>query len=201
MLTDEVLLGHDPGLGHPECPERLERLLAVVASPPPGVRVRCVARDAGRWELCAAHDPVYVDGILGVARQHAVIDHETLLGTGSVPAAIRAAGVCVELVEAILAGEVRNGFGLVRPPGHHASRVCGMGYCVFNNVAIATLAARRCGVERILVVDTDVHYGNGTVDILRDVDGVLVVSLHQDGLFPRVPGRSARPQTHAVVAC
>ncbi|MFO0759616.1 MAG: histone deacetylase [Byssovorax sp.] len=192
VLSDRRCLGHDPGPEHPESPSRLESLLRALDPLPPGADRRDRLREASRAELLRVHAAEYVDRVLGLRGSPGAIDPETVLSAGSVEAALRAAGGCVELVEALLAGEAENGLALVRPPGHHAGVSGGMGYCVFNNLAVAAAHALGCGVERILVVDWDVHHGNGTQEIFEEDPRVLFFSIHQSLLFPRSGAASER---------
>ena len=135
-------------------------------------------------ELCAAHDADYVNHVLALAGTYASLDAETHLGPRSVEAARHAAGACLSLIEALISGAARRGFALVRPPGHHASAQAGSGFCVFNNIAIAACQALRRGVSRVLVVDWDVHHGNGTQAIFYERSDVYFCDVHQDGLWP-----------------
>jgi acetoin utilization deacetylase AcuC-like enzyme len=112
------------------------------------------------------------------------LDPETPVVPGSWEAAVLAAGAAIELTDAVLSGHTQQAFGLLRPPGHHAMRDRGMGFCVFNNVVIAARHAQRRGIRRVMVLDWDVHHGNGTQDAFWDDPSVLFVSLHQDNWYP-----------------
>jgi acetoin utilization deacetylase AcuC-like enzyme len=114
-----------------------------------------------------------------------VLDEDTYLSPLSVDAAVRAAGAAISVVEAALASPGSVGFALVRPPGHHAVRNGAMGYCVFGNAGVAAAHARALGVRRVLVVDWDVHHGNGTEAMFYDDASVLMTSLHQSLLYPK----------------
>ena len=188
----DAMIGHDPGPGHPECPERLHRLRehlaraaldGVVWREPPLVR---------RESLAWVHTPRYVESLLELAGQSGHLDPDTVISTGSVEAAQRAAGALVSAVKGALAlddggsGSRSNprAFALVRPPGHHAEQDRAMGFCLFNNVAVAAAAAIEGGAERVLVVDWDVHHGNGTQHIFYERSDVLVFNTHQVPLFP-----------------
>jgi acetoin utilization deacetylase AcuC-like enzyme len=184
--------------GHPECPERLDaiedRLLAT------GVKDALDAREAplaalGDIEL--AHDRMMVaalrglseelaDDIRGGRRQaYAQIDPDTALNVHTWNAALRAAGAAMAATDAVMAGELENAFCAVRPPGHHACRSKAMGFCFFNNIAVAArYALERHGLKRVAIVDFDVHHGNGTEDILAGDDRVLMVGLFQHPLYP-----------------
>lgn len=185
------------GAGHPECPERLDaiedRLLIT------GVGDALDRREAplaplGDIEL--AHDRMMVAAIRGLSDQlgddiraggpaYVQIDPDTAINPHSWNAALRAAGAALAATDAVMAGEIENAFCAVRPPGHHACHAKSMGFCVFNNVAIAArYALERHGLQRVAVVDFDVHHGNGTEDILSGDDRVLMVSFFQHPFYP-----------------
>ncbi|MCX7624141.1 MAG: class II histone deacetylase, partial [Thermomicrobium sp.] len=143
------------------------------------------ARPATEEELAAAHREEYIGHVRQVtAAGGGWLDPETPVVPGSWEAALLAAGAAIELTDAVLDGRAENAFGLLRPPGHHAMRDRGMGFCVFNNVVVAARHAQRRGVERIMVLDWDVHHGNGTQDAFWHDPSVLFVSLHQDNWYP-----------------
>jgi acetoin utilization deacetylase AcuC-like enzyme len=187
VVTHAALLGHDPGEEHPECPRRLVAVLHELASAA-DISVEEVDRVATLEELSAVHDPAYVTRVLGLSGGGA-LDHETFLSVGSVEAARRAAGIVIGAVEALAAAGTGTTFALVRPPGHHASASAGMGYCVFNNAAIGARRALEIGVERVAILDWDAHAGNGTQALLGHRSDVMIIDVHQDGLFPRGAGR------------
>ena len=137
-------------------------------------------------ELELVHTAVHVRRIRDLcAAGGGQIDSDTFVGEASYRAALHAAGGACEMVRALMRGEARAGFSAMRPSGHHAGQDYAMGFCLFNNVAIAAeLAIRELGVERVLIVDWDVHHGNGTADIFRRRPDVLFASIHELGLFP-----------------
>jgi len=189
LLMDDAMIEHAPGPGHPERPDRLRAISKLIhettidathIESPPTVTREAVER---------VHPAAYVDRIDGAEGQRVSLDPDTHLSEGSVRAARLAAGAAVRSVDAIMAGEVDNAFALVRPPGHHALPDRAMGFCVYNNVAIAAEHARAVhGLSRVLIVDWDVHHGNGTQDIFYGRDDVLFFSTHQ---FPFYPGSGA----------
>lgn len=193
VILDSQIGQHEPGS---ECPERADRyeVLARVVADLEGVSRVLQVTAASREVLLLAHRSEYVDRVLALDGRAASLDHETHISRGSVCAALRAVGSALLAVHELRTGRTRSAFALVRPPGHHAGRETAMGYCIFNNVAIAAIAARRAGVSRVLVVDVDVHHGNGSEEILREEAGVLFVSLHQDALFPKHTGGLAIPE-------
>jgi len=181
------MLAHDPGRGHPERPDRLRALqhhLGMASS-----LVHIGARPASEEELLLVHTPSLVAEIAATAgRQCVVLDPDTRTSPGSWDAARLAAGGLIELCEAVLAGQVHNGVALVRPPGHHAEHERAMGFCLFNNVAIAAAHLRARGVRRVAIIDWDLHHGNGTQHIFERDPDVLYVSTHQ---YPFYPGTGA----------
>ena len=150
------------------------------------------ARPAQEDELVMYHTREYVAGIRALAaggqprEGWGEVDEETVISSGSYEAALYAAGGAMNAVDAVMQGKVHNAYALLRPPCHHAERNKAMGFCIFNNTAIAAHYARKTyGLERIMIVDWDVHHGNGTQDAFYEDAGVLFVSLHQENWFPR----------------
>jgi acetoin utilization deacetylase AcuC-like enzyme len=182
-------LHHDPRAlspGHPDDPERLEAITAGVGAADLDGLVRLVAPAATEAELALVHDERHIAFIRELsAADGGQIDADTYVGEASYRAAIHAAGGACELVRKLISGEAEAGFCALRPSGHHAERDRAMGFCLFNNVAIAAeLAIRSLGRERVMVIDWDVHHGNGTAEIFRRRPDVLVAGIHQSGLFP-----------------
>ena len=147
---------------------------------------RRVAPPATRDELEGVHDPALIDMVHGLcAAGGGRIDQDTYVNRSSIRAAVHASGAACAMVRALVAGEAQVGFAAVRPAGHHAERSRAMGFCLFNNVAVAAqLAIDQLGVRRVLILDWDVHHGNGTAEIFRRRDDVLFASIHQAGIFP-----------------
>lgn len=153
------------------------------------------ARPALEEELAVFHTPDYIAGVQAYAQGGPAkgpwgeFDDETRLSPGSFEAALYAAGGAIEAVDAVMQGRVRNSYALLRPPGHHAMRNQGLGFCIFNNMVVAAEhARRRYGLERVMIVDWDVHHGNGIQDAFYGDPGVLFVSLHQEDWFPENSG-------------
>jgi acetoin utilization deacetylase AcuC-like enzyme len=190
-FDDDLFLEHAPPDEHPE---RAARLLAVrqglqnAAQALGTTYTKVPFGDADETQLTRVHDPAYVESLGHLAGRSGFLDSDTFLSPSSVAAARRAAGSAVSLVQALSVGRARVGLALPRPPGHHALADRAMGFCLLNNVAIAAAEARSKGYERVLVLDWDVHHGNGTEAMFYDDPSVLFVSLHQ---FPNYPGTGA----------
>ena len=188
---------HEMGPGHPECPERLDaiddRLLATGVA---DALDRREAPSASQADLELAHDRLHVAAMRGLVEAleeeiaaggpaYAAIDPDTVLNPHTWDAALHAAGAALAATDAVIAGQLENAFCSVRPPGHHACRDRAMGFCFFNNVAVAArYALERHGLKRVAIVDFDVHHGNGTEDILSDDPRVLMVGFFQHPFYP-----------------
>ena len=188
-FSHPACLGHDPAPVMPGHPERPERLLAIERALADRKWLGWERREAPlaeEAELELAHSNEHVRAIRQLCTAGGgAIDPDTYAVEGSWEAARRAAGGACAMVRALLGGEDRVGFCGTRPAGHHAERERAMGFCLFDNVAVAAeLALRELGAERVLVVDWDVHHGNGTAEIFRRRDDVLVANIHQGGIFP-----------------
>ena len=183
---------HFMGRGHPECPERLDAISDHLIAT--GLMVALDAREpplATTEQLERAHSTAHVVELraamerLTQSGEHVQIDPDTSAGPGSWQAALRAAGAAVAATDAVIGGSAQTAFCAVRPPGHHAERAAAMGFCFFNNVAVAARHALDVhGLERVAVMDFDVHHGNGTEDIIAGDERVLMVSIFQHPLYP-----------------
>ena len=195
LYFDEVFLEHDTGLGHPERSDRLRSIIEALETPRFASLTRRQPRDATVAEIERVHRPAYVETILASVPEFGsvAVDADTVLSPGSGIAAIRAAGALLSAVDAIMAGQADRAFCAVRPPGHHAEPARGMGFCIFNNVAIgAAHALAAHGLERVAIVDFDVHHGNGTQAAFYDKPAVLFGCSHQ---MPLYPGTGAPSET------
>ena len=176
---------HDPGPGHPECPQRLTRLYeSLESSPIDGSRL-VEAKAATREAIARVHQSQHIDQVESARGQVRSLDADTSTSEKSVEAAYLAAGAGIQAVDDLLAGETKTGFVLSRPPGHHAEADRVMGFCLFNTIAVAAAHAKSRGVERVMIVDWDVHHGNGSQHSFYDDPQVLVFNTHQ---FPFYPG-------------
>lgn len=186
---------HDPGPGHPESPARLAAVLQAIEDPRFAMLERIEAPRATREQLARVHRAGLIDEIEANAPQEGCyrLDADTVMSPDSVEAALRAAGAVCAAVDGAIAGPNRRAFCAVRPPGHHATPTTAMGFCLFNNIAVGAahaLAVHR--LERVAIVDFDVHHGNGTQDIFFEEPRVLYASSHQSPLYP---GTGARSET------
>jgi acetoin utilization deacetylase AcuC-like enzyme len=195
-VYDPVYLRHDTG-AHPENSRRLEAIVARLEQSGLKERLTLIKpRPATTAELALVHDESYLAHIEEVAlKGGGWLDIETVMSPGSYEAALNAAGGAIRAVDAVLAGEVNSVFALVRPPGHHATPRQAMGFCIFNNVAIAArYALKRHGLGHVAIIDFDVHHGNGTQEAFYDDPAVLYVSTHQ---YPHYPGTGKIEETGA----
>jgi acetoin utilization deacetylase AcuC-like enzyme len=183
---------HDMGSGHPECPQRLDAISDHLRAT--GLDIALDFRDAPlatTAQLERAHAAGYVLEVLDHMRRvrdegdHYAVDPDTTVAAGTLQAALRSAGAAVAATDAVLTGQADNAFCAVRPPGHHATRDQAMGFCFFNNVAVAARHALDVhGLQRVAIVDFDVHHGNGTEDIVAGDERILMCSFFQDQLYP-----------------
>jgi acetoin utilization deacetylase AcuC-like enzyme len=187
-LTHPSCRLHEMGEWHPECPQRLDaisdQLLASGIMPYLDARQ---AEAAPREAVLRAHSAAYVDALAAMvpAEGYRALDPDTLMNAHSYQAALHAAGAGIQAIDAIMAGTAPTAFCAVRPPGHHACRDKAMGFCLFNNVAVAAHhAMARHGLERVAIVDFDVHHGNGTEDIFAGDPRVLMCSIFQHPFYP-----------------
>jgi acetoin utilization deacetylase AcuC-like enzyme len=198
FITHPECLLHEMGDGHPERPERLAAIEdKLISSRLDYVISRYEAPPATREQLLRVHDPDYIDALSELSPREGLIqiDPDTAMNPHTFRAALRAAGAAVLGTELVVGGRAEAAFCAVRPPGHHAERARAMGFCFFNNVAVAAAhALDRLGVERVAVVDFDVHHGNGTEDAFRNDPRVLMVSTFEHPFYPGsgVEGRSER---------
>jgi acetoin utilization deacetylase AcuC-like enzyme len=195
LLIDPRFLRHRTPEGHPERGERIEALRRLASRCGEfGVSVRPAARRAKRDELARVHTAQHIDTIEQTAgREFAMLDPDTFTSSDSYDTALLAAGGALDVVDRVMAGECRNAFAAVRPPGHHAESSRAMGFCLFNNIAVAAAhALSHHHLERVMIVDWDVHHGNGTQEIFWNDPRVVFVSVHR---YPFYPGTGALDET------
>jgi acetoin utilization deacetylase AcuC-like enzyme len=188
FVTHPSCLQHEMGPGHPECPDRLTAIAdEMLACGVDAHVVRYEAPRATAEQIARVHDRAYVEAIEAASPASGLryLDPDTALNPHSVTAAFHAAGGVVHAVDLVCRGEHRNAFCAVRPPGHHAESRRAMGFCIFNNVAVAAAHALAVhGLSRVAIVDFDVHHGNGTEEMFEDDGRVLMVSTFQYPLYP-----------------
>lgn len=188
IISHPDCLLHDPGPDHPECAERIHAINNQVISSGLEFVVRHYdAPLATQEQLARAHDEAYVRSIFEMAptEGYVDIDGDTVMSPGTLAAARRAAGAGIMGADLVMSGELNACFCAVRPPGHHAERARAMGFCFFNNIAVAaTHALAAHGLERVAIADFDVHHGNGTEDIFRAEPRVLLCSTFQHPFYP-----------------
>jgi acetoin utilization deacetylase AcuC-like enzyme len=188
IVKDRRYMEHVMDPGHPESPERLREIYQGIEEEEMKGRVlgKVKPRPATREELERVHSPAYIDLIASTAGKPSVrLDGDTSTCAKSYEIALLAAGGLLELIKVVMQGKLNNGFALVRPPGHHAERNRAMGFCLFNNIAIgAHYAIKNFSLQRILIVDWDVHHGNGTQNSFYEDPRVLYFSTHRYGFYP-----------------
>lgn len=188
FITHRECWLHDMGSMHPECPDRLaainDRLIAA------GLDMYISFYDAPvatREQIIRVHPDSYFDELLNSVPEHGIrhLDPDTAMSPGTMKAALRSAGAGVMATDLVMSGEIENAFCAVRPPGHHAETAKAMGFCFMNNVAIAARhAVEAHGLERVAIVDFDVHHGNGTEDIFRNDPRVMMAGIFQHPFYP-----------------
>jgi len=195
FYSHDVCIGHEPGPGHPESPDRLRSIYQILEGEGFDVLRRQDAPESDPIVIHHMHDASYVDYILSSVPSdgYKSLDPDTTLSSASGEAALRAVGGLCEAVDLVVEGEVDNAFCAFRPPGHHAEYARAMGFCLFNNVAIAArYAQKEHGADKVAVIDFDVHHGNGTQHMFERDGSLFYGSSHQ---FPAYPGTGAASET------
>jgi acetoin utilization deacetylase AcuC-like enzyme len=186
---------HDTGIGHPECADRLRSIAKALDTPEFSSLIRVPPPFGTEQQIRLIHSQFYIDAIRAVIPEQGkhFLDHDTVVSSGSEKAAFRSVGAVCDAVDKLLTGKADNAFCAIRPPGHHAGPASAMGFCLFNNVAIAAEYARRhYHLERIAIVDFDVHHGNGTQAAFYNQPNVLYASSHE---MPNYPGTGYPAET------
>lgn len=196
VVIDRQFLKHDPGSFHPECPDRLKVLLDLTTNLEGKALQILPPRIASREEIETCHSNQYIDLVRATSgTDRFALDGDTITCSDSYETALTAVGGFLRLLDSMAAGEFQNGFAVVRPPGHHARKGNAMGFCLFNTVAIGAHHLRiHHGVNRILIMDWDVHHGNGTQEAFYQDPSVLYVSTHQ---YPFYPGSGSLEEVGA----
>ncbi len=182
-ITDPIYLLHDTGSMHPESPKRLLAIEEAVAPLKDDLKV---LRPGSVSEalLRSVHSQEEIESVYMASMTETAIDSDTVCSKDSYEAARKAVGAGIAALDAIKAGEVERAFCAVRPPGHHARPSQAMGFCLFNNIAIAARYAQQIGYEKVMIIDFDVHHGNGTQEVFYEDDTVFYFSSHQSFSYP-----------------
>lgn len=185
VVIDRRYMDHDMGAWHPESPARIEALLKMLEEAPAFPYQPLAPRPATEEDLALIHERSYIDFVRSTAGKTVPLDPDTTAGPKSWPTALLAAGGFLEALDRVVDGTVSNAAALVRPPGHHAEASQARGFCLFNNIAIgAEHLIRRHGLRRVLIVDWDLHHGNGTEHAFYERGDVMYFSTHQVPLYP-----------------
>jgi len=203
LIGHPAFLEHDTGPHHPERPDRLRAIWKALDAQPFAALPRQEAPQVTLEQLIRVHPPAYVEVILDVRPppgEIVMVDGDTAMSAGSVEAALRAAGAIVAGVDAVFGGANRTAFAAVRPPGHHATPTVPGGFCLFNNVAVGARHAQAAhGVEKVAIVDFDVHHGQGTQAVVSPDRSLFYASSHQYPLYPGTGAASEHGSAGNVV--
>src|SRR3954453_17404441 len=202
LLGHPAALAHQVPMGHPERPDRIRAVERALEDECFSGLIREQALRAEPETITLIHPEPYIQAIIAAAPREGFvqIDADTSMSPGTLEAALRVVGAAAQAVDEVMAGKVRNAFSAMRPPGHHAERTQAMGFCFFNNAAIAARHAQTAhGAERVAIVDWDVHHGNGTQDIFWSDPSVLYASTHQMPLYPGTGAASERGEHDTIV--
>lgn len=189
FITHDIFLKHEMGKSHPECPERLRNLCDILKKSNLEKKITWINNPpkATFEQISLAHSPEYLKNLAKISPSegYSMIDGDTIMNEYSLTAAYYSAGACIHAVDLIMENKIDNAFCATRPPGHHATRNRAMGFCFFNNVAIAGLhAINKFGLNKIVIIDFDVHHGNGTEDIIANNANFLMLSTFEHPLYP-----------------
>ncbi len=182
-ITDEIYLQHDTGVMHPESPQRLKAINNAIEPLRESLVFKSPLKVSPRV-LELVHTPEHIEHIENTSQYGGSIDSDTICSRASYDAACMAVGAGVVALDGIKSGEFERAFCAVRPPGHHATPTQAMGFCLFNNIAIATRYAQSIGYEKVMIIDFDVHHGNGTQDTFYEDSSVFYFSSHQAYAYP-----------------
>ena len=202
FLSHSSYFDHDTGPGHPECPDRIRAITEALEHERFAALIRADAAGLDRAAILRVHPAHYVDAIEAAtpARGKVHLDPDTVMSAQSFAAIGHCVGAATAAVDEVMGGGAKNAFVAMRPPGHHAGTASPMGFCFFNNAAIAARHAQAAhGAERVAILDFDVHHGNGTQEIFWSDRSVLYASTHQMPLFPGTGGRDERGEHDNIV--
>ena len=191
FVYDDVFLKHEMPSFHPESSRRLQAIVEELRSSGVWERLTHVhPAKSSPEDVASVHSQRYIDEIVNMDAGY--LDPDTYVSEGTCEAALYAAGAVGTAIDGVVAGKWSRAFCAVRPPGHHAESARGMGFCIFNNVAVGARHAQACGYEKVLIADFDVHHGNGTQDIFYDDPSVFYFSTHQSPYYPGTGGEDER---------
>ncbi|CAN7175459.1 histone deacetylase family protein [Bosea sp. LjRoot237] len=202
LISHPSSLRHATPPGHPERADRIRAVEQVLEEERFALLQRAEAPEGTLAQVLLCHPAAYADAIIAAAPQDGLvqIDADTIMSPGTLPAVLHGVGAAVHAVDEVMTGRATNAFSAMRPPGHHAESDRAMGFCFFNNAAIAARHAQRAhGAERVAIVDWDVHHGNGTQEIFWDDASVLYASTHEMPLYPGTGAPSERGQHGTIV--
>ena len=182
-ITDDIYLQHKTGAMHPESPERLKAINTAIEPLHPSLTFKSPIK-VSEHLLELVHSSEHIETIKNVCKYGGSIDSDTICSSDSFDAATMAVGAGIAALDGIKSGEFKKAFCAVRPPGHHARPIQAMGFCLFNNIAIAARYAQSIGYEKVMIIDFDVHHGNGTQDTFYTDNSVFYFSTHQAFIFP-----------------
>ena len=201
-ITHPVALLHEMGPGHPERPDRLRAVAEALAADEFAGLIRTNAQRGRREAILRVHPEPYLEAVEAAAPHdgYTRLDGDTVMNASTLEAALHATGGACQAVDEVMLGRCDNAFVAMRPPGHHAERETAMGFCFFNNVAIAARHAQAVhGAERIAIMDFDVHHGNGTQEIFWADKSVMYASTHEMPLYPGTGAVGERGEHDSIV--
>jgi acetoin utilization deacetylase AcuC-like enzyme len=202
LLTHLASLAHETPLGHPERPDRLRAVEAALETERFAPLIREAAPRGTLEQIGLCHPRAFIEAVLAASPEQGLVpfDADTTMSPGTVEAVLHGVGGAVQAVDEVMTGRVANAFSATRPPGHHAESAKAMGFCFFNQAAIAARHAQRShGAERVAILDWDVHHGNGTQEIFWDDASVLYASSHEMPLYPGTGALSERGAHGTIV--